>query len=42
MGGHIPAGWHERALLDVLDVATLNGSLTEIDEESRALVTAGK
>ena len=37
--GHI-AGKHEGASLDALDVATLTGSLTDIDEESRALLMA--
>jgi DnaJ domain len=40
MRGHILAGKHEGASLDALDVATLTGSLTDIDEESRALLMA--
>jgi hypothetical protein len=40
MRGRILAGRHEGATLDALDVATLAGLLTEIDEESRALLMA--
>jgi hypothetical protein len=40
MRGHILAGKHEGANLDALDVATLTGCLTDIDEESRALLMA--
>ena len=40
MRGRILAGRHEGAALDALDVATLIGLLGEIDEESRALLTA--
>jgi hypothetical protein len=40
MRGRILAGRHEGASLDALDVATLTGFLTEIDEESRALLMA--
>ena len=40
MRGRILAGKHEGASLDALDVATLTGSLTDIDEESRALLMA--
>jgi DnaJ-domain-containing protein 1 len=40
MRGRILAGPHEGASLDSLDVATLTGSLAEIDEESRALLMA--
>ena len=40
MRGHILAGKHEGADLDALDVATLTGFLTEIDEESSALLMA--
>ena len=40
MRGRILAGKHEGASLDALDVATLTGFLTDIDEESRALLMA--
>jgi DnaJ-like protein len=40
MRGQILAGRHEGASLDALDLATLTGFLTEIDEESRALLMA--
>jgi hypothetical protein len=40
MRGRILAGPHEGASLDSLDLATLTGSLAEIDEESRALLMA--
>jgi hypothetical protein len=40
MRGRILAGRHEGVTLDALDVATLTGFLTEIDEESRALLMA--
>jgi hypothetical protein len=40
MRGRILAGRHDGADLDTLDVATLTGFLTEIDEESRALLMA--
>jgi DnaJ domain len=40
MRGRILAGRHEGASLDALDVATLTGCLTGIDEESRALLMA--
>lgn len=40
MRGRVLAGRHEGAMLDALDVATLTGFLPEIDEESRALLTA--
>jgi DnaJ-domain-containing protein 1 len=40
MRGRILAGRHEGADLDALDVATLTGCLSEIDEESRALLMA--
>src|SRR5262249_40888518 len=40
MRGRIIAGRHEGASLDALDVATLTGLATEIDEESRALLMA--
>ena len=40
MRGQILAGRHEGASLDSLDVATLTGFLTDIDEESRALLMA--
>jgi hypothetical protein len=40
MRGRILAGRHEGATLDALDIATLTGFLTEIDEESRALLMA--
>ena len=40
MRGRILAGKHEGVTLDALDVATLTGFLTEIDEESRALLMA--
>ena len=40
MRGRILAGRHEGVVLDALDVATLTGFLTEIDEESRALLMA--
>jgi len=40
MRGRVLAGKHEGATLDALDVATLVGLLTEIDEESRALLMA--
>jgi len=40
MRGRILAGRHEGAALDALDVATLTGCLTGIDEESRALLMA--
>src|SRR5215468_6292784 len=35
MRGRILAGRHEGAMLDALDIATLTGFLTDIDEESR-------
>ena len=38
MHGRILVGRHEGASLDALDVATLVGFLSEIDEESRALL----
>ena len=40
MRGRIIAGRHEGVTLDALDVATLTGFLSEIDEESRALLMA--
>jgi hypothetical protein len=40
MRGRILAGRHEGIGLDALDVPTLLGLLTEIDEESRALLAA--
>jgi DnaJ-domain-containing protein 1 len=40
MRGRILAGPHEGRSLDTLDVATLTGCLTAIDEESRALLMA--
>ncbi len=40
MRGLILAGRHEGQTLDALDVATLTSLLTEIDEESRALLMA--
>ena len=40
MHGRILAGPHEGVALDALDVAMLTGFLTEIDEESRALLMA--
>jgi hypothetical protein len=40
MRGRILAGRHEGVSLDALDVATLTGFLSEIDEESRALLMA--
>src|SRR5260370_9393606 len=40
MRGRILAGRHEGVTLDVVDVATVVGFLPEIDEESRALLTA--
>src|SRR5947209_7893707 len=40
MRGRILAGRHEGAILDALDIATLTGFLTDIDEESRALLMA--
>src|SRR5215470_8566549 len=40
MRGRILAGKHEGATLDALDLTTLLGFLTEIDEESRALLMA--
>jgi DnaJ domain len=40
MRGRILAGRHEGVGLDALDVPTLLGLLTEIDEESRALLAA--
>ncbi|HXF87713.1 MAG TPA: DnaJ domain-containing protein [Xanthobacteraceae bacterium] len=40
MRGCILAGPHEGRMLDDLDVATLVGLLSEIDEESRALLAA--
>jgi hypothetical protein len=40
MHGRIVAGRHQGAELERLDVKTLVGMLTEIDEESRALLTA--
>jgi hypothetical protein len=40
MRGRILAGQYEGAELDALDVATLNGFLPTIDEESRALLMA--
>ena|SRR3989442_11661780 len=40
MRGRILAGPHEGVTLDALDVATLTDLLTEIDEESRALLMA--
>jgi DnaJ-domain-containing protein 1 len=40
MRGRILAGKHEGVMLDALDVATLAGFLTEIDEESCALLMA--
>jgi DnaJ domain len=40
MRGRILAGRHEGSQLDALDLATLTGFLTEIDEESRALLMA--
>jgi hypothetical protein len=38
--GRILAGRHEGTMLDALDIATLTGFLTDIDEESRALLMA--
>jgi hypothetical protein len=40
MRGRILAGPHEGASLDALDVGTLSGVLTDLDEESRALLMA--
>jgi hypothetical protein len=40
MRGRILAGRHEGKSLDALDVATLTGSLAEIDDDSRALLMA--
>ena len=40
MRGRILVGRHEGAMLDALDIATLTGFLTDIDEESRALLMA--
>jgi hypothetical protein len=40
MRGRILAGKHEGVTLDALDVATLTGFLSDIDEESRALLMA--
>jgi hypothetical protein len=40
MHGRILAGQHEGKSLDILDVPTLTGCLTEIDEDSRALLMA--
>lgn len=40
MHGRIVAGRHQGAALDQLDVKTLAGMLSEIDEESRALLVA--
>jgi hypothetical protein len=40
MHGSIVAGPHQGATLESLDVQTLTGMLTEIDEESRALLMA--
>ncbi len=40
MRGRIVAGRHQGAALDQLDVKTLAGMLSEIDEESRALLVA--
>jgi DnaJ domain len=40
MRGRVLAGRHEGATLDALDIATLTGFLSEIDEESRALLMA--
>jgi hypothetical protein len=40
MRGRILAGKHEGETLDALDLTTLLGFLTEIDEESRALLMA--
>jgi hypothetical protein len=40
MRGRILSGQHEGVPLDALDVATLSAMLTEIDEESRALLMA--
>jgi hypothetical protein len=40
MRGHIVAGRHQGAALERLDVKTLVEMLNEIDEESRALLTA--
>src|SRR5947209_8942928 len=40
MHGRILAGRHEGPRLDAVDVATLAGLLTELDEESRALLMA--
>ena len=40
MRGHVLAGPHEGATLDALDVPTLVGLLSEIDDESRALLMA--
>jgi DnaJ domain len=40
MRGRILAGRHEGAMLDGLDIATLTGFLTDVDEESRALLMA--
>jgi hypothetical protein len=40
MRGRILAGRHEGSALDTLDVPTLTGFLTDIDEESRALLMA--
>jgi hypothetical protein len=40
MRGRILAGRHEGVMLDALDIVTLTGFLTDIDEESRALLMA--
>ena len=40
MRGHIVAGRHKGVALERLDVATLTALLTEIDDESRALLMA--
>jgi DnaJ domain len=40
MRGRILAGPHEGKSLDILDVATLQGFLVDLDEESRALLMA--
>ena len=40
MRGRVLAGPHEGTSLDALEVATLTGFLTDIDEESRALIMA--
>ncbi len=40
MQGRILAGRHQGAVLDGLDVKTLNGLLSEFDDESRALLMA--